>query len=96
MLAVTDTSISLATPETDSIAEKSQENLIDPAEATYLSPTNYQGQEDWPDLYYKFTLEAMVRGANEKEGLQKEKGGGQDEGSNEQLSLYIALPSSPI
>lgn len=37
-----------------------------------------------------------MRGANEKEGLQKEKGGGQDEGSNEQLSLYIAPPSSPI
>lgn len=68
----------MATPERDSLAEKSPKDLIDPAEVTFLSPTNHHGREDWPDLYYQFTLEAGVKGANKKEGSQKEEGGGQD------------------
>lgn len=60
------------------LAEKSQEDRIGPAEVRDRSPTNHHGQEDWPDLYSKFTLEAGVRAGNSKEGSQKKEEGGQD------------------
>lgn len=45
---------------------------------SHISIPNQSSWPRRPDLYYQFTLEAGVKGANKKEGSQKAEGGVQD------------------